>query len=800
MGKVKYSENLFLGLAELNRAQKFLDDDGFKKQALINTATFGIIEGVSFPDLGVIERADCFYVSKAGSPFGDVVVNKGVAMNSDAQLIINSASQNLSIPNNSLWYWIRAEYAIQYNEVGTVSVDALGNLTGVGTNFLEVLRGQPNYPSKIKFVSSSNGNTSEYEVVSVTDATNCILSGDFTAESDLKYIVVGTFTPGSAPSIDNKNIFRYDSVKLSLVQEISFNQEPAKTKGKQFYLARVRNNGLVLSLNDKRTEWWRSKSYNYLREIDRITKNPLIGVEAVKYDVATSPKNENWIDLAFGFRFKSYTIDTAAKTISILIGNGGIYKDTSYFQSGKFNGWRLYTKNGDWVTVIDSQKSGSQIVVTLDVWNPNSDVGLTLAKATDSLFIAPPYEEIEILVRQNSDEGISSEKTDTPTIETPFPLLQRSFVFPINTPLARFKVPAHQGCYKYNLTYRYKVQNDYTDYFTFPNDAIGFYSETSFSEKGVLLAVEERTLKPYNGSATLGFIQVCEHPDSYDNFANIVTTGDLFGVNTTALDNATPVVNLDVGVSKRYQHYRGTLNLEANMFINLNRKDGSNKFHRAGNEFFLHIDQFITKNSFSIKIVEDYVNPTSFTLIKELTASDLAYIKNNTNNDSGQTGKTGLFITCTFNELQHWVCHYDTDVTPKGTVRLVKGALASAFNANGDGIKQGFWGWKIISDMDGKLPKGTATLGNTGTTGGVSSFSLVLSQIPPHKHELTVNGIGSVAVYEPGNNDSQRYSTSNNLQSYNITHTQNAGGLNGATQPITIDPPYMRFLYIEKII
>ena len=54
-----------------------------------------------------------------------------------------------------------------------------------------------------------------------------------------------------------------------------------------------------------------------------------------------------------------------------------------------------------------------------------------------------------------------------------------------------------------------------------------------------------------------GFIKICEAPDSLQNFQEQVQTGDLIGVNTTALDNSTPVVDLEVGVDKQYQHYQG---------------------------------------------------------------------------------------------------------------------------------------------------------------------------------------------------------------------------------------------------
>lgn len=800
MGKLQFSENLFLGLAELNRFQKFLSDEGFRRHSLINTSDFGIVEKSTFPDLGNIEKSDAFYVKKAGTPFEDVVVNKGIAFDSDANLIINQNLKNITIPNNSIWYWLKISYDVRYTEAGTVSIDAFGNVTGFNTNFTEVMRGQPNYPTKIRFKNSQNGNVDDYEVVKVISDTSCVISGDFNIENNLEYSIVGTFTPGSVPLETNKRIFRYDSVVFTLVPETAFNQEPAHIENKEFFIARVRNNGVDLSLQDKRKKWWRTDAIDYLRDIDRVTNNPLIGVESVKYDIETSPRHQNWINLAFGFRFRSYTIDTSAKKISILIGNGGIYKDTSFFQSGNFNGWRLYSKNGDWKTIIDSQKTGTQIVVTLDVLNPNDYPVLDPEQAGGGfLFIAPPYENIEIKVRRDG-AILDTEDVDQDNITNealPNPLLEQNYNFNINTPLVKIPVPAPDGCYKYNLVYRYKIHNDYTDWKTFPEDTIGYFDEKSFDFNGNLLPEDEdRTLKPYVGHSSEGFIQVCEHPNSFQNFQELIVTGDLFGVNTTALDNAEPVVQLFVGTSKKYQHYKGILNLEANLFIHLNRLKLDNSELREGNEFILDIEQFITLNDFKIRIVEDYVNPTQYTLIKEITSNDVAYIKNNVDAEK----RNGMLITCTYDDTGHWICNYDSETTPKGVVRMLKGVAASNFSpTTKEGIGQGFWGWKLIKDMDGLIPKGTSNFTQSGVIDGSNTFTLTAAMIPPHRHKIRGRS-SDRNTRGSGYNINQVHLGDYNTSGSGLTYTSYEGGTGGNLQPVTINPKGMKFIFIEKIV
>lgn len=780
MGKVKRSENLFEGIAELNKFQDFLEN-GFKRHALIDTATFGLVEQLKFPDLGQIKKQDCFYVSKAGTPFDEIVIGKGVAVDSDANLIINKAKQNLKISNDGNWYWVKISHELNTSEEGTVSLDSSGNLSGVGTKFTKVLRGQPNYPSKIRLVNSLNGNADDYEVVKVISDTSCILSGDFNSETKLKYGVVGTFTPGYPAPAEDKMIFRYDSVKIQLVRETNFNIEPAQVKDKEFYLARVKNTGIDLTIQDKRKSWWWSEAFSYLRKLDRTAKNPLIGVESVKYGVLTSTQADNFIQLAFGFRTSSFTIDTSSKKISILLGNGGVYKDTSHFKNGDFNGWRIYSPNGDWREVIDSQDSGTQIVLTLDVLNP------TDYPTNKELLIAPPFEEVEIKVRQNGTDSSA--------------LIDNIFNFPINTPIASLKVPSLENCYKYNLTYRYKTQNDFTDWKILPEDKVGFFDEKSFEDDGTLKAQEiDRTRKPYVPHLTDGFIEVCPHPDSFWNFKNNIVTGDLFGVRTTSFDNSTPVVELVVGRDKKYQHFTGSTSLTAEIVVDLKKTKEDGSPLREGNEFILHIDQFISLNGFSIKIVQDYANPTSFKTLAVLNSNDTAYIKNNVNPNGKE--RMGMFIRCTFDDTGNWICHYDTDSTPKGSVRMVKTFALNSFTVEGDGVKAGFWGWKILTEMDGAFPMGTADKSKVGEAGGSNEVTLTIPNLPPHFHRLDdIDKGGSVAVHLDGGGDGNRYTNKDNSNSYDIFKTQVTGGDQfGKTKPFDNTPKHIKFLYIEKIV
>ena len=171
-GYLKHASNLFLGIAELNRMHKFLDDDGYRKYILENTASFGVVKteaDSAFDNFKVVEDV-------AGSGNYKIVTNDSIAIDKDGRLIRQRTIGDQAIPNDGNWYWVKIAHDYITTEVGTVSIDTNGNVTGVGTKFTEILRGAPNFPSKIRFLDSAN-NQLDYEVVQVIDDTNLLLAG-----------------------------------------------------------------------------------------------------------------------------------------------------------------------------------------------------------------------------------------------------------------------------------------------------------------------------------------------------------------------------------------------------------------------------------------------------------------------------------------------------------------------------------------------------------------------------------------------------------------------------------------------
>lgn len=631
MSKIKIGPNLFLQVAELRRLQQTLADWGYKRDLLLSTKTFGLVRDIKLPDLGNIATANCFEVTKAGTPIDTVVVNNGIAIDSNGDLIINPESTQIQILNNGQFFWIKISHLYVNNEVGTVSVDVNGNIIGTGTDFLNVLRGQPNYPSKIVFLNS-NSNNNIYEVVKITNGTHAVLSGDFIAEDNLQFAIYGTFTPGyPVPSGDSK-IFDYDGCSIELVPEDVLNTAPAKNSNIEFFIARVSFNGTDLTIEDKRNEYWNDFATDLLTSIDRTGINKLIGVESVKWDIASSPKYKNEINLTWGFRSNSYTIDPAAKKISILAGQGGVYKDTSFFTTGDFNGWRVYCKSGIYKNIISSVASGNQIIVTLDNLDINDyPIG-------ELILLVPAVEFVEIKIKNDSSASALISQ------------IEENFIFPINTPLAKIYARVPFDKYKYNLVYRYIVFENYSDWSVFPDDAKGYYDEASFDDSGNLKTLaSDRTLKPYSGDLNNGFIELEENPFSYSDFVNKIDIGDLFGIEYHEFNSNDTVINLTVGKNRQTQIFKGSpFSLSNNIFINLNKfldPPANTIPAKNGNTFYLYFKQKITQGSFKLQIGYDYQNNTINVPLRGFDALTERMID----------GDSGLFIKCMFDGTI-WIC------------------------------------------------------------------------------------------------------------------------------------------------
>lgn len=371
MGKLKITSNLFLEVAELERFRKFIEDDGYKVFVKYLTKSYGIAQN---------SDNTLFKVSQKSGSSNTVTVNAGVAFDNDLNIILLKEDKDIQITNSGTKKWIVVSYASTNDEDGTVSISNQGVLSGNGTKFTEVLRGQPNFPTKIKFTSAKN--TTEYEVVEVNSDTEAILSGSFTAESGLKYQVIGTFTPGFQPDDDVKEIYEYDSCNIEVIES---EDKPTLVDG-QFILASIDFASTVMTVTDERSAYmFNQETLTYDNATD-VSENPFVALRK------TSIKSDRLIDVQFewGYKVQRYEmLNTSLNNIfNIVSGESKYIPLNSNIPDNIFAGWRLVNRKNMKEVTIDRNENNYLYISRFD--------SALITNVNDDFVIVPPYTKIEV--------------------------------------------------------------------------------------------------------------------------------------------------------------------------------------------------------------------------------------------------------------------------------------------------------------------------------------------------------------------------------------------------------------------
>lgn len=574
MSYLKINPDTALLAKELNKLVSFLDEKGWRESLLLNSKKFGVIKDEGFVN------------SKVQNGISGCISINAVSCIDKYGLVafLKEPIVNLPVPNDGLWYWIKVKHKYSSLEEGVCALDSSGNLTGTNTKFTELLRGQPDFPSKISFPNALL-NVFEYDVLEILNDENAILQGVFVAESDLRYSVVGTFTPGVNPPTASKYIYQYSDCEVELVKEVSENTPPSFVQDEEFYIARIKHDPFLTPLviiQDKRElNIFETKAQSLLKEV-MIIQNPLIGVEAVKYNQILSPLDKNVMYLAWTFRSSNFTLNSNENRITINNGGGGRFKGdldfTTNFTNGDFNDWRLYTEDGKFFRIIDSVKDSGTIVLTLDNLLMDSFFNNDTSPKSQQLIISPNAEEIEII--------LSTDNTELPSLKK---------VFPINMEFGKVEVPVYKdpSCL-WNLKYRYKTLNDYSSVFVFLSDPAGYYDENQFDDNGVFIAEPTRT--PYTAHSTNGFIELKLKNTAYSN----VILGDLEGVEVVSdLHDGNKI--LQIGVSKQYQYFNTAVSVTLTENRTIKLKNGI----KNGNIWYLHFRQNINLSTYSLTIIDE---------------------------------------------------------------------------------------------------------------------------------------------------------------------------------------------------
>ena len=383
MGKINISENLFLEKAELVRMQQFNNELGWQRALGGIASRFGIVEN---------SNGTSFKAIKHPSIANSALIYPGLAYTPSMEAIVLNESRALSLGSGTNRRWIILSRAITHEEEGTVNIQQDGSLVGVGTKFTEVLRGQPNFPVKIRFTNSAN-NVYEYEVVSVVSDTSAILSGEFVSESDLKYSVVGAFTPGFVPSEENKNIYSYDYCEFSIVID---DAKPTVSED-QYVIARVDYVAGEMYVYDLRSDC----TFALPGTSDSVTEeesgngiNPcvsLLALHRVGGEAWQNSHAEIELIVEFAYFVNSYDITSGAELLfNIMTGSCNAMGASSpaAIPNGTFDGFILLNRsNMKWVKIIS--QTGAQL--TLE----NTDLSEFLGSNPDFIVI-PNFSHIEI--------------------------------------------------------------------------------------------------------------------------------------------------------------------------------------------------------------------------------------------------------------------------------------------------------------------------------------------------------------------------------------------------------------------
>lgn len=405
MSYLKINEELFLEKAELNRFEQGVRDNGFAFDKKMDTAIWGIIRNKFYdPNFDFLKIVDTANPDKFR-------IQNGFAYDIDRLTIKwTKGDTDIVIPTSNQKYWIRISHEYSNTEEGYVSVGGANKslINGIGTKFTEILRGQPNFPSKIRFTNSQYY-TLEYEILEVIDDNNVLVQGIFnTLETDLQIVVVGTFTPGVQVLATHKDIFMYDNCKMELILDNGFT--PPVVAGKEFILGSVFYDNSGILIEDYR---WNFVHEDFThRKVDDIsTIDKLVGVESVKkIGVANTDSYVYIVNFDFKFNITGEVQNNFNSTIHINNGYGGVWNGTSEFVDGDFDNWRYYYTDGNYSTILKSYINQGTIVLIVDSVRLNSGVGLC---------VTPNCEDIKILVKMmNADESLT--------------LCTRTEYFPIN--------------------------------------------------------------------------------------------------------------------------------------------------------------------------------------------------------------------------------------------------------------------------------------------------------------------------------------------------------------------------------
>lgn len=413
-----------------------LQDNGYKQLVRYLTKSVGIAQDAENTLFKVAAQTDSNTV---------VIVNAGVAFDSNLDPIVMKENKVIEYSNwnNVDKHWLILRRAVNNDEEGTVSISASGVLTGIGTKFTEVLRGGPDFASKVKFTSAANNGT--YEVVEVTSDTSAVLSGSFAAQSGLNYQVVGTFTPGFQPDENDAKIYEYDGYEI---EDVISEDQPDLGQD-EFLLASIYWTAAgLIQVVDERTPYLFNFSGTTDNDVDNVSSDDILSLTKTKLI-----KHSKQLEIRFeaGLTVKQFKmVTTSTNNIFTIQSFKCNFIGTEDIQDNIFKNWILFNRTNMQSVVIDSNEGGA-----LTISKYNSSLMVDGDSALDNDFvIIPNFKKVEIEVAVTG----SNYEEDEPKYYHNYSLIN---------PTNRFVIPVEYGYNKVALKYRLLSENETTPFQAF---------------------------------------------------------------------------------------------------------------------------------------------------------------------------------------------------------------------------------------------------------------------------------------------------------------------------------------------
>lgn len=770
MSQFKFSADLFLEKIELDKFQSFVSE-GYRQHIVQSTKTYGFF--------------DLVQAEVQTNSAGQKVINI-----SGLQAIDTQGNYISSIPvkvlpfSNGQWYWLKVKHAYTSIEKGYVSIDTSGNLTSSNIPLTSLLRGQPNFPSRISFPLSSL-NTSEYDVIEVVNDSLCILQGNFQAETNTRIAVVGTFTPGKTVPQISKYPFEYDSAEFEWVQESSLNSPPIKGND-EYWLFRVKSNGSNVFVQNKQSEFFTTIDNGV-----HIPATDTVGIDFIRYNPINTVCESNQVAVSWGIRCSAWTVGQYNK-IFLQAAEGGLIKTISQLDTDDLIGFRVYTTDGRFCTVESCIKNGSVIELTVDSLNYKSfsvDGGETFI--SQQLIIVPANDLIEITFLEDTKNDSNETQKYT------FPCSAGQGI--CNVLLTKWPKTQYRVTYQFRKnTANYKFPQVSSPSRFIDTDDIGYLNELSFNLDGTPKSVLQRT--PFVSDVLRGYIVLTGFSHSYLQIKQNVLKNNI-GIEYIAYKNTQQVYKITPSINKTHQVIFGPSALGSTyqeLYIVL-----STELVLEGSYFVIQLHSNVLVGDKVINIVTGFIDITEpGTILKTLNKRDFSEALN--------VSGDGVSIECVFDGA-NWHLSQKYINQPKGEIVMFDGTVEdfeNCFDGSGLGKANGWKGYAICNGANGtpnlinKFVYGVGDASELRKTGGSSEVKLSINNLPSHFHEYVIQsakvgknaGSGEDALWR-----TLDFDTNNITVDINRGKTGSVGRKDDNLTPISTMPPFTCLAYVKRI-